>query len=385
MNREDSTLGRRGHSNICIDAGPCHDNRFGHNSPCHLNNASTNGLSAEIDCASSAHHCNAEDGTINLLLGTSGSIFNLPPEVSDLILSYLSPAALDAARHTCKDWRANILSNPWVLSSVLGVKEEGSRFDGSLHDRISHRNLLRKLDRDSDLPSTFRHPDAWRTRFRTRNLDFTLPTLSSTRTRPALVAAARTGTQNGWLVFQLQYSAQDIRNRWQSTLVIYRFDSAELPCYAGAVHDVDGKGALCITGVVEIRRDTEWVLKIEIGDTAGLYSLTAREAFSNSDSRFSLGTLKSLERVPGLSKDEIRIHAFDRPPKILPNGSQSWNILVPLPPDGGVSASLLFCQTFGIAILRRFSFATFVSQRASANTLSLVSWPSKEKPVIYIL
>ena len=379
VNREDSTHGRHGHSNICLDAYPCHDNHFGHNSPRQLNNASTDGLSAEIDCATSAHHCNAKDGT---LLGTSGSILNLPPEVSDLILSYLSPAALDAARHTCKDWRTNILSNPWVLSSVLGVKEEGPRFDGSLRDRISHRDLLRKLDRDSDLPSTSRHPDAWRTRFRTRNLDFSISSISSIRTRPALVAAARTGTQNGWLIFQLQDSAQDTRNRWESTLVVYRFDSAELPCYAGAVHDVTGKGAL---RVEEIRRDTECVLKIEIGDAAGLYSLTAREAFSHSDSRFSLGTLKSLDRVPGLSKDEIAIHAFDRPPETHPIGNQSWNILLPLPPNGGVSASLLFCQTFGIAVLRRFSYATFVSQKASVNTLSLASWPSRQKPAIYIL
>lgn len=368
VDRKGLTQARPGCSNISLDACPSHDNHLVHNVQSRVQCASTNGHSAEIECASGAHgHGDS------LLLATSGSILNLPPEVSDLILSHLSPAALDAATHTCKGWRTKILSRTWVLSSVLGVNEERSQVAGSLSAPLSHRDLLKKLDDDSGLPSTFQHPDAWRTRFRTRTLDFSLPSPSSTRTRLALVAAARTGTQNGWLAFQLRDSAQETTDRSQSTLVIYRFDSAELPWYAGAVHNVEGQGTLRIISVAEIRRDKEWVLRIEIGGTAGFYSLNVQEAFSNSDCRFSLKTLETLEKVPGLSEDESTVQGFDRLPEPLPTGDQSWKILAGFPPNEGVSASPNLYQSFGTTILTWYSLATFVSQMASASTLSLAS------------
>lgn len=355
------TQGRPGSSNICLDACPSHDNHLVHNVPSHVQCASANGHPAEIECTSGARHLHAEGQVGSLLLSTSASILNLPREVSDLILSHLSPAALDAATHTCKDWRTKILSNAWVLSSVLGVK-------GSA--QLSHRDLLKKLDRDTDLPSTFQHPDAWRTRFRIRTLDFLLPSPSSTRTRPSFVAAARTGTQNGWLAFQLRHSTQETTDRLQSTLVIYRFDSAELPWYAGAVHNVEGHGALRITGVAEIRRDKEWVLRIEIGDTAGFYSLKTREAFSNADCPFSLKALETLEKVPGLSEDKSTVRGFDGLPETLPTGDQSWKILAGFPPNEGVSASLNLHQSFGTTILRWYSLVTLVSELASASLAS---------------
>lgn len=373
VDREGLTRGRPGSSNICLDACPSHDNHLVHNVLSQVQCASASGHSAEIEGTSGAPHLHAEGHVDSLLFGTSGSILNLPREVSDLILSHLSPAALDAATHTCKDWRTKILSNTWVLSSVLGVNEGRSRVAGSPSAPLSHRDLLKKLDHDSALTSTFQHPDAWRTRFRTRTLDFSLPSPSSTRTRPALVAAARTGTQNGWLAFQLRDSAPETTNRLQSTLVIYRFDSAEIPWYAGAVHNVEGQGALCIISVAEIRRDKEWVLRIEIGGTAGFYSLNAREAFSNSDCRFSLKTLEILETVPGSLEDKSTVQGFDTLPEPLPTGDQSWKILAGFPPNEGVSASLELHQSFGTTILRWYSLATFVSQMASAGTLSLAS------------
>lgn len=271
MGRENSKHSRPDCDKDCLDGCPCHGNQFGHNAWHRVSNASMTGHSAENERASDAYHYHAE-GRDNILLGTTGPIFRLPSEVSDLILSYLSPAALDAARHTCKDWQTRILSNTWILSLVLGEKEKNPPLDGSLSGKISHRDLLKKLDRDSVLPSTFQHPDAWRTRFRTRTLEISIPLSSSTLMRPAFVAAARTGTQNGFLALQLQDSPKGTRNRLKSTLVIYPFDSAELPWYAGTVHDVEGQGAFRITGVTEIGHHAEWVLKIEIGNTAGLYS-----------------------------------------------------------------------------------------------------------------
>lgn len=113
-----------------------------------------------------------------------------------------------------------------MLSSVLGVKEKTFPLDGSFSAKLSHRDLLKKLDCVSDPPSTSQHLDAWRARFRTRGLDFSIPAPSSTLLRPAFIAATRTGTQNGFLAFQLQEPAESTGNRLKITLVIYRFDSA---------------------------------------------------------------------------------------------------------------------------------------------------------------
>ena len=335
LNGADLTHGQAGQSNICPHACPCHGKRLEHNEEYHVNNASANGELFGRNCASD-----------NSFPDTSGTIFNLPREVSDLILSYLSPAALDAARYTCKGWWTTIVSNTWLLSSVLGVREE------LLSGTLSHRDLLKKWDRDSDLHSTSWHPDAWRTRFRTRNLDFSIPSPSSLQTRLTFVAAARAGTQNGWLVFQLRDCIQNTRNRLRSTLVIYRFDLSELVWYAGAVHDVEGQGAMRITGVEEIRRHRKWVLRIDIGDIARLYSIAANEGFSNSGSRYSLETLESSEEVPGLSEGTSAIQGCDSGPELLPIRDRSWNFLAHFQPNEDVSAWLNRNRTFGTVILR---------------------------------
>lgn len=378
LNTKAPTLGWPANDNNCLDGCPCHGNRFGNNARCRVNNASMNWDSAETDSASDAHRYHAEGHGDTLSRGTNGLLFKLPSEVSDLILSYLSPAALDAARHTCKGWRTKILSNTWVLASVLGVEEKTPPLDASPGGKISHRDLLKNLDCDSDLPATSQHPDAWRTRFRTRNLEFSIPSPSSTLTRPAFVAATRTGTQNGFLAFQLQDSAQSTGNRLKNTLVIYRFDSADLPWYAGSIHDVGGQGALRIMGVAEVRRHAEWVLKIEIGDTAGLYSLTARKAFSKSDSRFSLTMLKPLEKVPGISPDRFTIQGVDGPPEPLPSGDQSWNVLTPFPPNGGLRH---VCFSEG---LRKHTEPRFLAEQTKTGNIHVImEVDPSEKPSQY--
>lgn len=272
-----------------------------------------------------------------------------------------------------------ILSNNWILSSVLGMKEKRSPPDGSPSGRLNHRNLLKSLDRNSGLASTFQHPDAWRTRFHTRDLNFSIPLPSSSLTRRVLVAAARAGTQNGLLVFQLQVSDQGTRNRSLSTLVVYCFDSADLPWYAGTVHDVEGQGTLHITRLLETKRHAEWVLRIQIGDTGGLYLVNARDAILNSGPRYSLKTLESLEDVPRLSEDDSALQEFNRASKPIPIGDHAWNILVPFRPHRGVSTSSISPKTFGSAVLSRWH-----SSNASVNILGLDSWPSIQRPALYM-
>ena len=339
LNTESSTHGPSTHHHHCLDASHGPRGRFELNAHCRVKNASVNESSGAIDSAADAH-CYHGQETGELLPSSSDPILKLPLEVSDLILSYLSPAALDAATHTCKEWRMMVMSNTWILSSVLAVNANTS-LDGSSSDTLSHRDLLTMLDRNSDLPSTFQHPDAWRTRFRIRSIEFSIPPPSSESraTRPTLVAAVRTGTQNGFIVLQLQDSPRVTRHGMKSTLIIYRFDSADRPWYAGTIQDAEGQGALHIPVVLEIKRHAEWVLKIEIGDTAGLYSLHAREAFSNRDSRFSLKRLESLEKASGMTNANLASQRFDRPPELLPLGDQFWEVLAPFPPNPGVRAS----------------------------------------------
>ena len=329
VNGVDLTHGQSGQSNICPLACPCHGKPFEHNAQGQVNSASANGELLERNCASDDHR----HGDISLP-DASGTIFNLPREVSDLILSYLSPAALDAARYACRGWWTIILSNTWVLSSVLGAREE------LLSGTLSHRDLVRKWDRDSDLRSTSRHPDAWRTRFRTRNLDFSTQSPSSLRTRPTFVAAARAGTQNGWLVFQLQDHVHDKSNRLRSTLVIYRLDLTELAWYAGTVHDVEGRGAMRMVGVEEIRRHREWALRIDIGDIARRYSIIDNEGCSNYGSRYSLITLESSEQVPDSSGGTSAIQGCDNGPELQSIDDRSWNFLAYFQPNQDVSAWL---------------------------------------------
>ena len=85
---------------------------------------------------------NGEDSMRGRINHDDECIFDLPLEVSDLILSYLSPAALDAASHTCKYWRTRLLSDTWIPCSYLGGKEKRSRWDGWLSGKLGHRVLL---------------------------------------------------------------------------------------------------------------------------------------------------------------------------------------------------------------------------------------------------
>ena len=298
-------------------------------------NDSTTERSTANECANGAHHGHRVGRGGKLVPGATDPIFRLPSEVSDLILSYLSHAALDAARHTCKVWRRRLLSNTWILSTVLDVSEGKYPLDGSVSGRISHRDLLKKLDRDSNLPSTYRHADAWRTRFRARSLEFAIPSSSTVLKSPAFVATARLGTQNGIVAFQLQDLSDHCS---KNTLVVYRFDLTDLPRYAGTIHDVEGQGALRIISVKEIRRNAQWVLQIKIGATAGFYSLHTREAFAKFDSQFSLKPLESAEEVLGLLTKNPVTEVFDGAHEPFPISSQSWNVLARLPPNGGVCA-----------------------------------------------
>lgn len=115
-----------------------------------MNNHPTPNLTTSLE--PEPEHCQRNDGTI----------FRLPVEVSDLILSWLSPAALDTAELTCKIWRRNIMRNNWALSTVLNMA-----------NYVRSRIPLRILDRESSLLATYEHFDSWRRKILMQSSMFT--------------------------------------------------------------------------------------------------------------------------------------------------------------------------------------------------------------------
>lgn len=255
----------------------------------------------------------------------SDPICSSPTEVSDLILSYLSPAALDAARHTCKAWYHTIMSNRWVLSHVLGMNR------GS-----SHRDLLKALEIDSTLLSTFQHPDGWRTSFRIRDVQFLLPVSSSW-----YVSATRIGSECGFMVFHLSNERPMRLDQTKSTLVFYRFDPTDLPLYAGCAEHEGTEGAINISYTTKVEPGAPTLFKVNIGGITRLYTIATRKAFSNCESRFSLVALGSPDEAQKSRRHSEDLVATaqssynDETPSS--NSSQSWNVFARLPPNRGFS------------------------------------------------
>jgi hypothetical protein len=253
---------------------------------------------------------------------SSDPIVSLPSEISDLILSYLSPAALDAARHTCKAWYHAIMSNDWVLSCVLGT-------DGG----SSHRDLLKVLGVDSNLFWTFKDPDAWRTRFRMRDLQFLLPEPGS-----RYVSATRIGSQFGFMVFQLSNERPMGTDPIRTTLVIYRFDWKDLAQYAGSAEHDGTEGTVRIISMTKMERDTPSVLRIDIGDIVRLYSITVRKAFSNFESRFSLEALGSPEDAEVAKQWPLNVVQIAQSLNVAEESPlNGWTVLARFPPDQLIS------------------------------------------------
>ena len=271
------------------------------------------------------------------------SIFRLPAEITDLVLSYLSPAALDAARYTCKAWHQHITSNSWVLSSVLDKSGE-----------TDLRGLLKGLDRGSDLLSTHQHPDAWRTRFRMRSLTFSIPekirlrgTSVPTCRFGQLAATVRVGSQGGFMIFQFVTSGHVPSPPGQkSVLMIYTFSPTDVPLFVGCVEHLGFEDPIKVIGMTRIKPNTKSKLKIEIGGIVTVYKISPRKAFSKLENRFSIKDLGSSHRSQTRYSENFIEIAQDlkRPLGVHIIDGQSWKVLAFLPPDLGVSLSLGFSR-----------------------------------------
>ena len=207
----------------------------------------------------------------------------LPIEVSDMILSYLSPAALDAVRHTSRYWRQNIMTNYYVLSAVIKKrKAQTSSATENCHPWRGGtlRDFIKWFDQDSSL---YADPDTWRTRFRARSLEFTTTeSVDELSDQPyKFKTAARVGIQLGFMIFQMGVQTH-------SVLLFFRFDSGDFPLYVGSVESPGSQGSLDSIRIIKLYHKQSALLEITMDEEIKLYLVRPREAFAKFDTRFSV-------------------------------------------------------------------------------------------------
>jgi len=288
----------------------------------------------------------------------SDAIFGMPPEISDLILSYLSPAALDAARYTCRLWRQRITGNRWLLSTVLDrhkqklpVLRRASVITEADADKLtatdglepgySHRDLLKRLDQESGMLSTHLDSVAWRTRFRMRHLDFsTSVSPNYVKSNSRFTAAARIGSQSGLMVFQVSSSEiNSVDGTNTSTLIFYHFDSNEMPLYAGCVDILGLDGELDITDILESEPRNSRALIVRIGDHVRIFLVEPRDAFAKSDCQFSVRELSFglLAQQPGYLNVQVDARTPYTASDVLPRSNTTPKVLTCFPNNGRIS------------------------------------------------
>ena len=220
---------------------------------------------------------------------TEDSLFKLPAEISDLILTHLTPIALDAARQTCKLWRRNIMNNRWVLSRVTDLNaRQPSWKHCKWGDEVTLRDLQRSLDREPDLTTTD-SASTWRVRFRTCHLEFAITQPKSgpkpNTPSPKFKAVAHIGSQYGFVVLQL---VPMDATPTKSTLVFFQFDCYGIPVYAGSAEFPASEQAIEFVAGAEVDPMHSWIFKIRGNYHSRFYLIESRDAFSQFESRFSI-------------------------------------------------------------------------------------------------
>lgn len=305
-------------------------------------------------------------------------IMELPFELSALVFSFLTPAALDAARCTSREWRARILIDNWTLSAVLepnsvvprrssvaedhwkrserlqraldGVTALPMRFTAVTRTNRPRPSFLTTISGQSEgtwhIPSRMDSSDTWRTRFRERKFEFFIPPrcghqhpgsqmyssvvssvgLSETAEFAAFVVTDTTDTD------PLSYRA--------STLVVYRLGL--LPLFIGATQYSRLKCPLELLKIqckaTEYQLPQSWVLKIDIAGEVASYQVKSFESFGNGDDHYefiSLGSEKTNDQSlwgtrPLTLKNALKNETARHRPNLV---SGNWEFLAYLPTD----------------------------------------------------
>ena len=283
---------------------------------------------------------------------TLDPILRLPTELSDLIFSFLSVPALDAARYTSRAWWFRITNSKWILTSVLQAWDKG---------KPGTRKLLKSLDLKagglclvgrhhiSHQSPTFNDFDGWehhlgnpgeysgagRTRFRLKTCRFSMPPISQTnRTKVDTLEFTYTlpnmATSIPFMVFEAVYHVKDSHvDRRIKMLVLYRFDSASRPEWVGFIYMKSPDGPFTIS-VTEVKPYETWIFQVHSKQStwidADLYSITAKKAFSKNDSRYVLQRLDAdpdCRQNAGLDSS-VALHDL---PLAVPTLKKAWKLL----------------------------------------------------------
>ena len=260
----------------------------------------------------------------------------LPPEVLDLVFSKLSPAALATARCTCRAWWTMIMSNRWVLASVLHCEHSlaGGNGPWSEREEIHLRLLQKELDRQQAMCRNYNQPGYWPLRFRRRLMNFTIPSLcnhtqheySITNSRFVSADFASTGR---FVVLRVANSVgPTVQPKEVHHIIFYQIAHSGEPLYVGSLPCPSSNGFLSMGQVIETRPKESWNLTIDFDGMGRSYTIVPREAYANTDAPFDLeGQKIESSELPGAGETGLPNDSS----KSLPMPNKSWQVLMYLP------------------------------------------------------
>jgi len=277
-------------------------------------------------------------------------ILQLPPEISDQILSLLSPSALDAARFTCRAWWDKIMSSCWILSQVLGVRNNLAHSRGNSDADEILRQLATRLDYDSLLISAHQHDDSWSARYRKYGYDFTLPKQPNAistydplqRIRPISqhqVISTSFSSSSNMIAFLVREALdQDLIGHVNYSVAIYRIFLASRPVLIKSIAcpKITGAGTPCQIRLLEVNAGHTWTANVLFSSQIASLSISLRRSFAKSESPY-----ETAERfvfhdrdAPTASGKEQQHILVNHVGKKAPAGEAQWQLLECLPMVG---------------------------------------------------
>ena len=278
-----------------------------------------------------------EDGTSLLVARNTTILSKLPHELLDLILSKLTPAALVAARCTCRAWWEMIMSNEWVLASVLGFgsspamsaslgNDESDLSDAKL------RRMHKELSRRTAIYTDYRQPDFWPLRFRKRTISFSMPQVcehghgEQSASRPTFIYADFSICGRFMVLLT---GAGETPSTWeQNNVLLYQLALSGQPLSVGSLVCPRVNGLIRAVRAFEVQPSKSWLLTIVFESIEKTYSIATREAYAYTDTPFVLedcGTENAPETLP-LGHNIVR-----KASKELLDPRRTWQIVTYLP------------------------------------------------------
>ena len=267
---------------------------------------------------------------------TGGVLSKLPLEVLDLIFSKLPPAALATARCTCRVWWTTIMSNRWILASVLDCEHwlPGGIGQRNEIQEARLRLLQRELDRQQAICSDDNQPNNWLLRFRRRIIHFAVPRVCKhahqrypmLKSRFVSVDFASTGR---FVVLRVANSFGPAATSQQvHHVVFYQVAYSGEPLYVGCLPCPPNNGFLSITRVIEALPNKSWSLTINIDGIGRSYSIIPRRAYAKTDAPFDLEE-QNTESIQGPGAGESKL--VNESCNFLATPHKKWQILAYLP------------------------------------------------------